>query len=49
MKLPVAPPLIIRQEPSRPITPPTLVIREAPPLMPKPVGQKIIKISGKCA
>ena len=42
-----APPLIIRQQPARPVTPAPLVIREAPPPAPQPVGQKVISISGK--
>lgn len=44
---PPAPPLIIRQQPARPITPEPLIIREAPPQAPKPIGRKIITISGK--
>ena len=43
----VPPPLIIRQEPKRPITPPPLVIREKPPKPPSPVGRKLITIKGK--
>ncbi len=42
-----APPLVIRQQPARPITPEPLIIREAPPPAPQPVGRKIITISGK--
>jgi hypothetical protein len=42
-----APPLIIRQQPPRPITPPPLVIREAPPLPPTPVPRKVITIERK--
>lgn len=42
-----APPLIIRQQPARPITPEPLLIREEPPKPPKPVGPKVITISGK--
>jgi hypothetical protein len=42
-----APPLIIRQQPPRADTPEPLVVREAPPEPPKPVGPKLITISGK--
>ena len=42
-----APPLIIRQQPARASTPEPLVIREAPPQPPVPVGPKRITISGK--
>ena len=42
-----APPLIIRQQPARALTPEPLVIREAPPQPPVPVGPKRITISGK--
>ena len=42
-----APPLIIRQQPARPITPEPLILREAPPQPPRPVGSKRITISGK--
>ncbi len=42
-----APPLIIRQTAARPLTPEPLVIREAPPQAPAPVGAKRITISGK--
>ena len=45
--IPPAPPLIIRQQPARAVTPEPLVIREAPPNAPNTVGRKIIKISGK--
>ena len=44
---PPAPPLVIRQQPARPATPEPLVIREAPPPAPLPVGRKLITISGK--
>lgn len=44
---PPAPPLIIRQQPPRPITPQPLVVREAPPPPPAQVGRKVITISGK--
>ncbi len=44
---PAAPPLIIRQQPTRPQTPPPLVIRERPPKPPNLVDQKIITIPGK--
>lgn len=44
---PPAPPLIIRQQPPRPVTPQPMVIREAPPPPPKPIGRKVINISGK--
>jgi hypothetical protein len=42
-----APPLVIRQQPPRPVTPEPLIIREAPPPAPLPVGRKLITISGK--
>jgi len=42
-----APPLIIRQQPARASTPEPLVVREAPPQPPQPVGPKRITISGK--
>lgn len=42
-----APPLIIRQQPARSLTPEPMVIREAPPKLPKQIGKKIITISGK--
>lgn len=45
--LPPAPPLIIRQQPPRPITPEPIVIREAPPPLPPQIGRKIITISSK--
>lgn len=42
-----APPLIIRQQPARPLTPEPLIIREVPPIPPEQVGRKVITISGK--
>ena len=42
-----APPLVIRQQPARPLTPPPMIIREQPPQPPEPVGRKLITISGK--
>lgn len=42
-----APPLIIRQQPPRPVTPEPLVIRECPPAPPCQIGRKIVTISGK--
>ncbi len=42
-----APPLIIRQQPARPLTPEPLVIREVPPKQPASSGVKVITISGK--
>ena len=39
--------MVIRQQPARPVTPEPLVIREAPPQAPAPVGRKLITISGK--
>ena len=42
-----APPLIIRQQPARASTPEPLVVREAPPQPPQPIGPKRITISGK--
>jgi len=42
-----APPLIIRQAAARAPTPEPLVLREAPPQPPQPVGPKRITISGK--
>ena len=47
VRAPPAPPLVIRQQPPRPITPEPLVIREVPPKAPTLVGRKIITISGK--
>ena len=44
---PPAPPLIIRQQPTRPLTPDPLIIREAPPTPPAPVGRQLISIGGK--
>jgi hypothetical protein len=44
--LPPAPPLIIRQRPTRPSTPPPLVIREAPPAPPPVLCSKLIRIPG---
>ena len=44
---PPAPPLVIRQVPARAATPEPLVVREAPPQPPKPVGPKLITIGGK--
>ena len=44
---PPAPPLVIRQQPARPLTPEPLVIREAPPQAPPAIGRKLITISGK--
>lgn len=38
------PPLVIRQQPPRPITPEPLVIRERPPAPPPLVGRKLITI-----
>jgi len=42
-----APPLIIRQAAGRAATPEPLVLREAPPQPPTPIGPKRITISGK--
>lgn len=42
-----APPLIIRQAAARAATPEPLIIREAPPQPPRPVGPKRITITGK--
>ena len=44
---PPAPPLVIRQVPARASTPEPLVVREAPPQPPQPVGRKFITIGGK--
>jgi hypothetical protein len=44
---PPAPPLVIRQQPPRPVTPEPLIIREAPPQPPPAIGRKLITISGK--
>ena len=44
---PPAPPLVIRQQPPRPITPEPLIVREVPPAPPAAVGKKIITISAK--
>lgn len=42
-----APPIIMRQQPSRPKTPEPLIIREAPPTPPSQIEKKVITISGK--
>ncbi|RNA32766.1 hypothetical protein BpHYR1_046786 [Brachionus plicatilis] len=42
-----APPIIMRQQPSRPKTPEPLILREAPPKPPKQIEKKVITISGK--
>ena len=44
---PPAPPLVIRQVPARAATPEPLVVREAPPQPPQPIGRKMITIGGK--
>lgn len=44
---PIAPPLIIRQEPQKPKTPPPLVIRESPPKPIQKLKTKIITIPAK--
>ena len=44
---PPAPPLVIRQQPTRAYTPEPLVIREMPPKEPAPIGRKLITITGK--
>jgi len=41
-----APPIIIRQQPARAVTPEPLVFREAPPQPPKQIGTKVVTISG---
>jgi hypothetical protein len=46
-KLPPAPPVHIRQQPKRPETPPTLVIREFPPKAPQKLPKKVIVLPGK--
>jgi len=43
-----APPVIIRQECCRPVTPEPLVLREEPPQAPQPEGTKHIRLPGKC-
>lgn len=43
---PPAPPLIIRQYPSKPVSPEPLIIREAPPEPPK-VERKVVHVPGK--
>jgi len=45
--LPQAPPLILRQVPSEPHQPETLIVREHPPAPPVSYQQKVITISGK--
>ena len=44
---PIAPPLVIRQEPQKPKTPPPLVIRESPPKPVQKLETKVIKIPAK--
>ena len=39
--------MVIRQQPARPVTPEPLIVREAPPQAPAPVGRKLITISGR--
>ena len=43
-----APPLIVRQQGSRPHTPEPLVYREAPPAPPPRVPEQVIEIKGRC-
>lgn len=44
---PPAPPVIIRQQPPRPVTPEPIVVREQPPAPPPAIGRKLITISGE--
>jgi hypothetical protein len=41
------PPLVIRQQPPRPVTPPPIIVRERPPTPPLPIEEQIIRIPGK--
>lgn len=41
------PPLVIRQQPPRPITPPPIIVRERPPTPPPPIQEHTIRIPGK--
>ena len=41
IRVPPAPPLVLRQQPPRPTTPPPLVFREAPPKPPALIGRKV--------
>ena len=41
---PPAPPLVIRQQPPRPVTPEPLIIREAPPQPPRAIGRKLVGV-----
>lgn len=47
MRLPKAPPIILRSVPSEPPAPQTLVLREAPPPQPAEISSKVISICGK--
>ena len=47
IQFPPALPLIIKQQPSLPVKPPTLVLRENPPKKPVPIPEKLITIPGK--
>lgn len=44
---PPAPPIVIRQQPPKPVTPEPLIIREAPPPAPPCIGRKLITIYGQ--
>ena len=47
MRLPQAPPLIIRQRPNEPLTPEPLVLREQPFEAPSELDRKVISVPGK--
>jgi hypothetical protein len=47
MRLPKAPPLIIRQRPAEPLTPEPLVLREQPLEAPRELDRKVITVAGK--
>ena len=47
ISIPPAPPLVIRQQPNRPCTPPPTAIREAPPRVPAVCAPKCITIPGR--
>lgn len=47
MRVPKAPPLVIRQRPADPRTPETCVLREQPPQQPFSIEKKVISIAGK--
>ena len=47
VQIPPAPPLLVRQQPPKPLVPAPLVVREQPPPPPSPISSKLIVIPGK--